>query len=311
MNTKAKLIIAFLLLTKIGTCQQTWVSDNAVWTYRYQGIAEEGYITIKDVENKIINGKPCKGYEQKIFRHAVNQLGELILISTEIIDTTYLHYSNDSVSIFFDNSFTPIYIFSLNNNDSYSSIIENQSNNCSSTSQIVITDSSSINFNNQDYTTFKLTSNDLNSYKINGLVNSRFGHFDTSMEKYNFLFPQLSMCDIGLDESLHFSFQCFEDDDFSFNSSTEECVYPYNTLSLSENLEVDEMLVVNPVVNGILKINTETKLNNLTLMDLKGNVFQLNPDININDISFLTSGLYILVATSEKKIKSQKIVIFN
>ncbi|SFT35295.1 Por secretion system C-terminal sorting domain-containing protein [Lishizhenia tianjinensis] len=302
------LTFLLLLLTSISFAQQTWVSDNAKWTYTFHSFPYGGYIIVQEVMDTVIMGEACKGYETTQYNFGMNQFGETVELFSEVLDTNYVYYANDTVHMYYESDFHPIYIFNLNQNTTYNTMANPSETTCAITSNISVVDSTTVTLSGQDYLQYTLSADDNNSFRINGVVNSRFGHFETTSQQYSFVFPRMTFCFMP-DESPFYSFSCFEDDDISYTANTgSDCIYPYNTIGI-ETFDID-LNLINPVINGEIQLPSDFVNVRSTITDLKGQVV-LRSTNNTLKVSTLENGIYLLHVEKEGKVYTKKMVIRN
>lgn len=276
----------------MGNSQQTWVSENAMWTYLYTNIAEEGYIEVSETNDSIINGINCKEYSCEIFRHGMNSSSELIFLNSEVYRKEYVYANQDTVFVLNEGVFVPMYIFNAPNNSTYEGPIDSQNTVCNNNSLVSVTDSTQVTINSTNYIQQRLSNDDFNSFKIRGVVNSRFGHFDTLMAQYNFIFPSKSNCDSGLDHSHFYQFSCFEDNDISYSANSDACIYPYNTLSLLDNEIAHLSIYPNPSNGDFVTISSDQAIQSIEIYDvlgplvyLKNGVLKKSFPLNVTELS--------------------------
>jgi len=306
------LIFFSLLFTTFAFSQQKWVSDNAHWTYHYFSVAQHGFLTVEEVNELTIQGEVCKGYETTIHTFIMNQFGDTVALSPEVLDTNYVYYANDTVHMLYENNFHPIYIFNLNENDVYTTLVDTNVSQCTNTSTIHITDSTSVQISGQNYLQYTLDSDENDSYRIKGDVNARFGHFDTDYNQYSFVFPLVYMCfDVEhIDESPSFSFRCFQDDDLSYSANPgEDCIYPYNLVGLDSEFKLD-LKLTNPVTQGEIQLPQTLENATTILTNLAGKIIVKSSALSL-EVSHLENGMYIISIEKDGAVYTEKLLIKN
>ena len=267
-------------------------------------------MTVEEVDEQTIEGELCKGYETTKHTFVMNQFGDTVALSPKVLDTNYIYYANDTVHMFFENDFFPIYIFNINENDSYNTLIDTNVSQCTNTSTIYIADSTSVQIGGQNYIQYTLDSDQNDSYRIKGDVNARFGHFDTDNDQYSFVFPLVYMCfeDEHIDESPSFSFRCFEDDDLSYSATSgEDCIYPYNLLSLEDEFQLD-LKLTNPITQEEIQLPKTLENATTTLTNLAGKTVVKSTALNL-DVSKLENGMYIISIEKDGHLYTEKLLI--
>jgi len=213
---------------------QTWVSNNAVWHYDYWNLGENGFYTIKHVNDSVIAGQTCKQFnvEKHRFTSFTNfpGVGDTTIYSgPSLLSTKFTYQSNDSVFIWDQTDFKLLFDFGAQVGDTW--VISTQASNfqCNDTARVEVIGVGTETINGNSYRYIELETSDSSGWILSGRYNERFaGNI--------FPFPKQEVCN-GIAEWDILTFKCFEDDDFSlYNPSGEDCEY-----DLALYLSIDQL----------------------------------------------------------------------
>ena len=301
MISKFTLSTLLMMITGI-TFSQIWVSDNAVWHYKYHGTIGYGFIKIVHVGDSVIMNKQTKVFKTTAYQFGNNQFGETVFFGTEVRDTNYTYTSADTVYFLRNGAFEVLYDFSASVGDTWDRG-ESAPDQffCSIHSLSVVSNTGTETILGNPYRTVDITSPDSSSYKHQGKANERFGMFSENSQRYSLVFPIKAMCEPMIDETAYYNFLCFQDDDMVYNPGSQNCE-PYSGLT---EAELSSLSVFPNPFTDVINIVSENPIAEINMINSFGqkvaewklNEGKLNFELSVSEIP--NSAYIIEVITSE------------
>lgn len=242
---------------------------------------------IERIGDSIIQGKTTMMLETTDYLFYSDQFGDIVFNGPDVWDTNYVYADGDTVFYFQNNEFQKLFDFSKIVGESYL-IGETDGNDMCSTSSY--TGVTGTGVDGLGYNFIALSSPDTSDLRLSGNYNTRFGGG-------SFLFPIRHWCDPGIIAHYYdFTFKCFQDDNFFYNPSGEDCEYLLTHLGIVEKENSAVTLMPNPA-NDIITIEYLGVLEVRALFDVYGKEVERDMFIvegNTINISSLKKGVYFL-----------------
>lgn len=296
MKRKLTIILLFFLCTKLNA-QQTWIGQNAVWHYDYWTVGEQGFITVSYTNDVVIDGHNCQHLEGVMHRFLPQQDGSTVYMPSAFNNwDTYV--SGDTV--FYRNGleFNILYNFGAQQGDQWIIDTDFEAFGCNDTSSLEVDTTFTTTVAGITMTQMDVFGVPGSTFSTNGPILSRIGYVNQQFSE-NFLFPYIRACDQTTMEYYYTKFKCYEDDDFSYNPSGDDCEYLLTHLGAKEQSAQSGLyLSPNPVVTDLF-IKTEHFFQRFEVLSLSGEVLSISSmDIPITELTMnianLSPGIYYL-----------------
>ena len=219
-------LFTFIIIS-LSLNAQVWIDNNATWHYGFSGAFYGGIDEFNYSNDTIIDGITCQKIEITRVQHFIQQDGSIVLGAPSISLAGITYVNGDTIFYRNNNEFFPLLNFSAQIGDSWTiaTVNPNNSNMCGDTSEVIVTDASTMIINSSSYRTLTLESVANSAYYFQGTFVERFGLIST--EQGVALFPIPYQCDTNtIMEWYNRSFRCFEDDSFNlYNPTDNSCNY--------------------------------------------------------------------------------------
>ena len=310
---KGFLLILFTF-TLIAAKAQVWIDSGAVWHYHSSSPWTISYTKLEYVKDTLINSQLC----QKITSESRSFIADsppntyyAFPVSTGMPQFTYA--SGDTVFYLADDGFRILCDFGAQVGDSWVGMT--YTNDMGNTDSLVVSvkEIGTISINNNYYRYVDLAADTCFNYGYGGRFVERFGFYQT--REYSGLsnFPYTHGCN-GIVETFGSGLYCFNDASFQLNGFTgEACEFPdIEILGKDEIIVADFNVFPNHTKDKLYFNNLSKDENNLTICDISGKIVLNVQNISAGapvDVSYLTSGIYLLQLNQGGKIETKKIVI--
>jgi hypothetical protein len=252
VKTKLLNLVPIIFLFGSAIYAQQCISPNAEWHYDYSAVASGGYVTINYTSDTLINGQLCQELTVNRYNFSLNQANVIEFNGVINLGSQYTYSLGDTVFWWADTSFTVLYNFAAQVNDSWQ--VENiDSNSFGCSASIVRVDSiGTTTINNQNLNFIKLKADSLASYGFTGKAIKGVGQVD------DYLFPILRACDPNLVfDGPTYKLRCFSSDAFTFHKfRPEDCDYPAQVVAIKNFASAEVKIYPSPAEN-FFEIETE------------------------------------------------------
>lgn len=305
---KRILFSSFLILLSISLQSQTWIDNNAKWTFDYWNVGEWGTYTFTYTSDTILLGEECEAIETIKYRYWEDQNGN-IHSSVIPFENQYTYSSGDSVFHFYEGDFYLLYDFSASIGDTWV-IAVNENFQCDDTAIVKVTQTGTININNLELRTITLETISSSAIGLTGTCVERFGnepHID--LDNSFGPFPGYQNCPGAIIEYDILTFRCYSDENFETYNPTEiECEY---LTELNEPILLDLRIYPNPTNGEFIIENLDSNPIRIELYSSNGQLieqFDFKLSVNRINISDLNNGLYFIKLITERNSTIKKII---
>lgn len=281
-------LFIFALISLQASSQTIWTKGHAVWHYRFNNVAETGYIKLWETGDTIVQGKQCINLKSE--RHSFMMTGPnggyFESVTDYIGGTVYI--ANDTVYYWDQDHFSVLCDFSAQASDQW--LLQTGGNpafGCNDTSVCMVQSTGTTWINGQNYAELTLTSQTGSACYLSGKANARFG------ASQGYLLPFPTGCDSTIVEWDQVSFSCFEDDSLYYNPGGQACEIH---LGLDESLKQGVSVFPNPS-SGKIGLLSDVPLKQIRVVDVLGTLLkkqESNLTLNMVDLTGLPQGTYYL-----------------
>jgi len=305
---KKSILLSFILLISIGLNAQVWIDAGAKWTYDYWNISEGGTYTFTYTNDTLILGKQCQEIEIVKYEYVYDQFGELHSFIIPV-GSNYTYASGDSVFYLFEDNFYLMYDFSASVGDTWVVAVD-QFDQCEDTAVVRVTQTGTVNINNQQLRTITLETISNSLMGINGTCVERFGNEISDYPNFGQgPFPGYQSCEGVLLEVNFYTFRCYSDNTFgTYNPRNIAC----DTLTGLYETETSGFgFYPNPTEGEIIFEYIDSNLSEIQIYSMGGQrvkQFYLKPTERKIDISDLNAGVYFFRIITDKGNAFRKVV---
>ncbi len=299
---KKILISSIFILLNISLFSQNWIGNNAKWTFDYMNIGLDGTYVFNYTNDTIILGKDCEAIEITKHRYWNDENGDTH--SSHVIQgKQYTYSSGDSVFHLYGGSFYLLYDFSASVGDTWVIAVDSNSI-CDDTAMVQVTQTGTVNINNQVLRTITLATISNTAIGLTGTCVEKFGCEPQFNQGICFgPFPGYQNCDGSIVDYDIFNFRCYVDDNFeTYNPTNIGCNY---LTGLNEIVKSDFRIYPNPT-NGKISIEAENIVN-IEIMNIEGKQIYIGK-VNKVDLTAQPKGIYIIKVVTDKQSITKKIV---
>lgn len=308
-------IIAFLLAAIFISAHhagaQTWCPKGAEWTYNFYSMALSGYQKLVYEKDTIISSQPCKKIVGNlIIPHYDTWDSPPTGVDTIPVNPVFTFSQGDTVFMFSNNSFQPVYYFNAQVGDTlpYYNIMLPNFTGCDTILRQVVDDAGTISINNETLRFYIARFIDFDDYFFSPetvAVIERLGATN------NFLIPEF-YC---FTDAETYTLRCYGDDNFETyqTKSTTACDYIYTGLTDLEKSTIT--ISPNPTLN-ILNISSSynTSIEHINIYNIVGQLQKRmstgsGQTILTIDVSKFLSGIYFIqLVTRNGQVMTTKFI---
>lgn len=304
---KRMLFSSILILLSISLYSQTWIDNNAKWTFDYWNVGEWGTYTFTYTSDTILLEKECESIETIKYRYWEGENG-VIHSSVIPLESQYTYSSGDSVFHFYEGVFYLLYDFSASVGDTWV-IAVNDNFQCDDTAIVQVTQTGTININNQELRTITLETISGSAIGLTGTCVERFGNEPHLFPDNSFgPFPGYQNCGSVFDYDM-LTFRCYADDTFeTYNPTETECDF---LTELNESIKSNFRIYPNPTNGEFIIENYNLNPIRVELYNSKGQQikqFDLQLSKNRINLTDLNSGIYYMKLITEGNSIIKKLI---